>query len=207
MSAASGALISSVTNAYLRACVLHGCEVDYRWLTEKLLIDYDLDSLNVELRNFNEYWSDIPKGKRHKSVKRTIRNWMSRAAPAVVQSPGPSRKARSQVGHLLLSDPPGAERKWMAWIRAVSAHIDPHTHRAWYRSSRGIGYDASGATLVVETSNEIARAWLADAELQPDFDVRYQARDVSDHRSTAAGARPEARAGAGEYSRDRRGQG
>ena len=183
----NGSLISAITEAYREACSLHGCKVDYQWLTTALLVDYELEVLNRELRNFNEYWSDQPKGKRHKSVKRTIRNWMSRAVAdrkSLVEELIADVEPYINAGRkraVELVDLEEAKSKWADWLNEPSRPIDPHTYKTWYAASRAVGFDKADATLVVELPNEISRQWLEDAQDQPDFKVRYQAADVSDH--------------------------
>lgn len=189
-------MILAITEAYREACSMHGCKVDYQWLTTALMVDYDLVALNRELRNFNEYWSDQPR--RHKSVKRTIRNWMKKAIVADLPLAVVSDKLvvpEKVPDAVELVDLEEARSKWAGWLELIRSEyymlpllgwlvnlepcrkVDRHTYKAWYAASRAVGF-ASDATLIVELPNDTCRQWLEGSQDQPPFKVRYQTAEV-----------------------------
>lgn len=159
----NGRDLAALNDLYRRAAALMGNPPDLGWLLGELAADERYERLNLllELRRFVEYWSDCSKGKRPKSHKRALRNWLKKAledrrGPSNDRAPEPPPNARSPkpaVDAATLSDRDRAGQIWAEYLRSAAGLVDDRTFDTWLRPTTGLGF--RGDVLVVGVPNEI----------------------------------------------------
>lgn len=171
----TGAELSSLHDTYRRICLLLQQQPDLHWL----LVDFAGDKryanidLTRELRRFLEWHSDRPKGKRPKSHKRALRNWMGRVAP---ERPETGRSPEPAAPTPKYNHVAEAWLQWENWLTSLN-EMDSHTFGTWLAPTRAIGMAPDNVTVVIAVPNDTFRDYLPTickaAHRPPPFDVRF----------------------------------